>query len=222
MKVLVVEDDETLLELICTKLKENGFLCEGAENAQDALLYLKAEEFDVICLDIMLGKDSGINLCKDIRDLNKESSIVFISAIADLSTKTKGFEDCLADDYLTKPFSIEELILRIKAVVRRKHNIKDNIVKLRENVLYDMDKKVLIVDGEEKELTKKLACIIETLILKAGKLVSYETLMQNCWDMAEAPSQDSIRTHLKLLRKLLKEENKDIIRNVPGLGYRLV
>lgn len=222
MKVLIVEDDKVLSDLLCKKLKENDFLCEYALTVQDAILYLKSEQYDVVCLDIMLGKDSGIDLCNEVRQLNKEASIIFISAISDLSTKTKGFEECLADDYLTKPFSVEELILRIKAVIRRKHNIKDSLVKLRENVLYDMDRKILIVDGEERELTKKLACILETLILRVGKLVSYETLMQNCWDMAEAPSQDSIRTHLKLLRKLLKEENKNIIRNVPGLGYRLV
>lgn len=222
MKVLVVEDDKDLASILCQKLKDNGFICDAVSDAFDALLYIKSESFDIICLDIMLGKDNGINLCNEIRNLNKEASIIFISAISDLSTKTKGFEECLADDYLTKPFSADELILRIKAVIRRKYNIKDNIVKIRDNILYDMDRKVLIVDGEEKELTKKLACILETLIFKAGKLVSYETLMQNCWDMSETPSQDSIRTHLKLLRKLLKEENKNIIRNIPGLGYRLV
>ncbi len=221
MKVLIIEDDKDIASLIEEKLSKEKFCVKLLEDL--ALLKEEIEfgDYDVVLLDIMLGKENGLRICKEIRSLKKDIIIVFISAISDFEIKEKGFEDCYADDYIVKPFSIDELLLRLRAIARRRLGSFSNIFEIKKDLKYDISKKCLIINGKEIELSKKLACLLEVLIFNGGALVSYEKLMNSCWDLAETPTYEAIRTHIKTIRKLLGEEFKDVIKNVSGIGYKL-
>ena len=217
MKVLIVEDNYELNKTLKEILELNGYLVESAYDGEEALDYVLSGDYDIIVLDILLPKLDGYDVCKIIRDKGIKTPVLMLTAKGTIQDKVKGL-DIGADDYLVKPFDIEELLARIRALIRRNSTEKSDIVKI-DNIEIDFTNREVRKNGKKLIVPPKLFCILEQLVRNRGKVVSYETLMNKCWDINDYPTKENVRANIKLLRKLLG--NKDIIHNVLGVGYKI-
>ncbi|RMA93071.1 response regulator transcription factor [Hydrogenothermus marinus] len=217
MKILIVEDNKDLNETIKEILEINGFLSDSAYDGEEALDFIQNFDYDLIILDIMLPKIDGFQVCKEIRDKGIDTPVLMLTAKDTTKDKVKGL-DIGADDYLVKPFEIEELIARIKALIRRTSSQKKDIIKIS-NYIFDLKNRKVFKDNQEIQLTPKLFCILEQLLRNRGNIVSYESLMNKCWDINDYPTKETVRANIKLLRKTLND--KDLIKNITGVGYKI-
>lgn len=218
MKVLLVEDNIGLNASLKEILELNGYIVDGAFDADEALNFLQNSFYDVIILDVMLPDIDGFTLLKLIREKGIKTPVIMLTAKDQLRDKVKGLE-LGADDYITKPFEVEELLARIKAVVRRSSVEKSDVVKI-DDLEVDLSSRKVKKDGKEIDLTPKLFCILEQLVRNRGKIVTYEMLYGKCWEITEVPSNETLRANIKLLRKLIDPEKK-IIKTISGVGYRI-
>ncbi|MFN3787622.1 MAG: response regulator transcription factor [Sulfurihydrogenibium azorense] len=218
MKVLLVEDNIGLNASLKEILELNGYIVDGAFDADEALNFLQNSFYDVIILDVMLPDIDGFTLLKLIREKGIKTPVIMLTAKNQLRDKVKGLE-LGADDYITKPFEVEELLARIKAVARRSSVEKSDVVKI-DDLEVDLSSRKVKKDGKEIDLTPKLFCILEQLVRNRGKIVTYEMLYGKCWEITEVPSNETLRANIKLLRKLIDPEKK-IIKTISGVGYRI-
>ncbi|WP_457638766.1 response regulator transcription factor [Persephonella sp.] len=217
MKILVVEDNTELNHTLKEILELNGFLVDTVFDGEQALEYLNLYDYDLVILDIMLPKIDGFKVCQLMREKGDYTPVLMLTAKDATSDKVKGL-DIGADDYLVKPFDIEELLARVRALIRRVSTEKSNIVQIGD-ITVDLEKREVYKDGKSLIITPKLFCILEQLIRNRGKVVTYESLMNKCWDITDYPSRETVRANIKLLRKIL--QSKDIIHNVSGVGYKI-
>ncbi len=217
MKILIVEDNVELNKTLKEILELNGYLVESAYDGEEALDFILTGDYDLIILDILLPKLDGYEVCKIVRDKGIKTPILMLTAKGTIQDKVKGL-DIGADDYLVKPFEVEELLARIRALIRRNSTEKSDIVRI-DNIEIDFTNREVRKDGKKLIVPPKLFCILEQLVRNRGKVVSYETLMNKCWDINDYPTKENVRANIKLLRKLLG--NKDIIHNVLGVGYKI-
>ncbi|NPA58509.1 MAG: response regulator transcription factor [Aquificae bacterium] len=217
MKVLVVEDNVELNNTLKEILELNGYLVDTVYDGEQALDFLDLYDYDLVILDIMLPKIDGFQVCKIMREREDYTPVLMLTAKDTTSDKVKGL-DIGADDYLVKPFDIDELLARVRALIRRVSTEKSNVVKIGD-ITVDLDKREVFRDGKSLIITPKLFCILEQLVRNRGKVVTYESLMNKCWDITDYPSRETVRANIKLLRKIL--QNKDIIHNVSGVGYKI-
>ncbi len=217
MKILVVEDNKELNNTLKEILELNGYYVDTVFDGEEALEHMKMYDYDAVILDIMLPKIDGFKVCQIVRERNDDTPILMLTAKDTTQDKVKGL-DIGADDYLVKPFEIEELLARVRALIRRVSTEKSNIVKIK-GITIDLDKREVYRDGKSLIITPKLFCILEQLIRNRGKVVTYESLMNKCWDITDYPSRETVRANIKLLRKILQD--KDIIQNVSGVGYKI-
>lgn len=218
MKVLLVEDNIGLNASLKEILELNGYIVDGAFDADEALNFLQNSFYDVIILDVMLPDIDGFTLLKLIREKGIKTPVIMLTAKDQLRDKVKGLE-LGADDYITKPFEVEELLARIKTVARRSSVEKSDVVKI-DDLEVDLSSRKVKKDGKEIDLTPKLFCILEQLVRNRGKIVTYEMLYGKCWEITEVPSNETLRANIKLLRKLIDPEKK-IIKTISGVGYRI-
>ncbi|RUM60354.1 MAG: DNA-binding response regulator [Persephonella sp.] len=217
MKILIVEDNVELNKTLKEILELNGYLVESAYDGEEALDFILTGDYDLIILDILLPKLDGYEVCKIVRDKGIKTPILMLTAKGTIQDKVKGL-DIGADDYLVKPFEVEELLARIRALIRRNSTEKSDVVKI-DDIEIDFTNREVRKDGKKLIVPPKLFCILEQLVRNRGKVVSYETLMNKCWDINDYPTKENVRANIKLLRKLLG--NKDIIHNVLGVGYKI-
>lgn len=215
--MLIVEDNYELNRTLKEILELNGYLVESAYDGEEALDYILSGDYDIIILDILLPKLDGYEVCKIIRDKGIKTPVLMLTAKGTIQDKVKGL-DIGADDYLVKPFEIEELLARIRALIRRNSTEKSDVVKI-DNIEIDFTNREVRKDGKKLIVPPKLFCILEQLVRNRGKVVSYDTLMNKCWDINDYPTKENVRANIKLLRRLLG--NKDIIHNVLGVGYKI-
>ena len=218
MKVLLVEDNVGLNASLKEILELNGYIVDGAFDADEALNFLQNSYYDVIILDVMLPDIDGFALLKILREKGIKTPVIMLTAKDQLKDKVKGLE-LGADDYITKPFEVEELLARIKAVVRRSSSEKTDLVKI-EDLEIDLSSRKVKKNGQEIDLTPKLFCILEQLVRNRGRVVTYEMLYGKCWEITEIPTNETLRSNMKLLRKLIDPEKK-IIKTISGVGYRI-
>ncbi len=217
MKILIVEDNEELNNTLKEILEINGYNVETAFDGEEAIDFATYSEYDAIILDIMLPKIDGYKVCQILRQKGIKTPILMLTAKDTLQDKVKGL-DIGADDYLVKPFEIEELLARIRALIRRASTEKSDIIKIGD-ITVDLSKREIVRNGKKLVITPKLFCILEQLLLNRGKVVTYENLMNKCWGINDYPTKETVRANIKLLRRIL--ENKDIIQNISGVGYKI-
>lgn len=217
MKILIVEDNVELNNSLKEILEISGYLVESAYDGEEALDYILSGEYDLIILDILLPKLNGYEVCKVIREKGIKTPVLMLTAKGTIQDKVKGL-NIGADDYLVKPFDIDELIARIKALLRRASTDKADTVQIGDLEI-DFDTREVKKKGKKIIVPPKLFCILEQLVRNRGKVVSYETLMNKCWDINDYPTKENVRANIKLLRRLL--EDKDLIHNVVGVGYKI-
>ncbi|MGC4022248.1 MAG: response regulator transcription factor [Cyclobacteriaceae bacterium] len=221
MKLLLIEDEKDLAESILSYLKGNDIHCEHSSTSESALDKISAHDYDCILLDLMLPDGNGMEILKELKKENKTEGIIIISAKETLQTKIEGLT-LGADDYLTKPFHLSELLARILALVRRKSFSGNNAVRFQE-IEIDLVSKSVLVHGKEVDLTKKERDLLLFLIGNKNKVLSKGTIAEHLsGDMADMlDNHDFVYAHIKNLKKKLHEGgSKDYIKTVYGLGYK--
>jgi two-component system, OmpR family, alkaline phosphatase synthesis response regulator PhoP len=218
-RILIVDDEEDLCEILQYNLSNEGFYTEVAHSAEDALR-LQVADFDLILLDVMMGAISGFKFADRLRkELNIEVPVIFLTAKDTENDKLTGF-NLGADDYVSKPFSINELTARIKAVLRRSHTDKVTNKSIMQFNGIDLDtvRKRVIIDGERVELTKKEYEILKLLLENQGKVFSREDLLSRIWGQDIIVTERTVDVNITRLRTKLGKFGSNL-RNKTGYGY---
>ena len=220
MRVLVVEDDLDLIELLAEGLSMYGYAVDKATDGEQAIDMAYVETYDVIVLDINLPKKDGFEVLEEIRDFNKEVNVIMLTARSDIDDRVRGL-DFGANDYMVKPFDLKELDARMRALLRRKSVTEAPILEAGD-MTFDTTTREAFVGNQKLNLTQKETGILEYLFLNKEKYVSSEELIEHVWDANADSFSNSVRVHMSSLRKKIKKasgENK--IENVIGKGYRI-
>jgi DNA-binding response OmpR family regulator len=217
MKILIVEDNNNLRELIKRFLEKNRYIVDEADNGKQALQQIKIGEYDCVLLDLNLPGIDGLEVAKKVRETNVNVPIVILTARSQIYNKLEGF-DIGADDYITKPFDMKELLARINAVVRRSSENKANFLKFGSMSIYPEKNEVVTVNKKAIFLSNKEMGVLEYMIRNKGRIVSSEELLEHVWDREVDFFSDTVKTHMKTLRKKLDQEKKHI-KTVRGKGY---
>lgn len=217
-KILVVEDDNQIQELIVEFLSSQDYDVDVANDGVEGYEKFKESKYDLVILDVMMPRLDGHSLCKMIRNLDKEVSIIFLTALGDEESEIKGF-DLNADDYISKPFSFNILIKRVEAVLRRKQKeAKESVILEFEGLKLDLQTFKSYIDNEEIELTLKEFNILKLMINSYPTVVSREKLIEKIWGYEYFGDTRVIDAHMKNIRKKIK---KDYIKTIKGVGYVL-
>ncbi|MGC8868373.1 MAG: response regulator transcription factor [Sulfurihydrogenibium sp.] len=221
MKILIVEDDKELSNLIAKRLKDEGFTVQQAFDAEEGISYATYDNYDVIILDIMLPKMSGYQVIEHLKNKKIKTPILVLSAKGEIEDKVKGLQ-LGADDYLTKPFSFPELIARIQALIRRSKNIEE-ISKLKyADLTMDLLKKEVYRNGKKIDLTAKEFELLKYLLENAERIVTRNMILENVFDIDFDIESNVVDVHIHRLRdKVDKGFEKKLIHTVRGFGYVL-
>lgn len=221
MKLLLIEDERELAESIKSYLTGHGFICELADNTKAAIDKISAYEYDCILLDLMLPDGNGFEILNALKRQNKTEGVIITSAKDTLENKIEGLQ-LGADDYLTKPFHLSELLVRIQALIRRKNFKGNNLISYHE-IEIDTLSKTVKVNSRKIEFTKKEIDLLLYLIGNENKVLSKGAIAEHLsGDMADMlENHDFVYAHIKNLKNKLKDAGcKDYIKTVYGLGYK--
>jgi DNA-binding response OmpR family regulator len=223
VNILLAEDDFNLGFVIVDQLKMDGYQVTLATDGMDALQRFNEKEFHLCIFDVMMPKKDGFTLASDIRKINSEIPILFLTAKTMTEDKVQGFKSG-GDDYLTKPFSVEELQLRIKALLRRV-NIKmdkpeDKILPLG-LFLFDTENICLMLNDTKKSLTKKEAQILKLLYKFKGQVLPREVILNAVWGQDDYFVGRSLDVFITKLRKYLRDDESITLSNIHGVGFKL-
>lgn len=223
IKILIVDDEEHIRELIKFNLEKNQYKVVCAENGIDALKVAKEEMPQLILLDLMLPGMDGYDVCKEIRSNPNLSKIpiIMITAKGEEFDKILGLE-LGADDYLTKPFSVRELVARVKAVLRRINmKYEDNVLRF-ESIEINFDKHEVIKNDKKVDLTLKEFELLEILCKNKGRVLTREFLLDKIWGYEFVGETRTVDVHIRHLRKKIENDDKNpkFIQTIRGIGYR--
>ena len=220
VKILVVEDDEKLNQIVCTYLNDSGFQAKGCLNANNAYEEMYNNLYDLIISDIMMPGIDGFEFAKSVRQVNPTIPILFMSAKDDLSSKQKGFQIGI-DDYMVKPIELGELLLRVRALLRRANIEMERRITVG-NLLLDADGMSAEIDGQEVNLTTREFNIIYKLLSYPKKTFSRAQLMDEVWGVESDTSLRAVDVYVTKLRDKLSACDGFKIVTVRGLGYKVV
>jgi DNA-binding response OmpR family regulator len=219
IKILIVEDEKEMASFIELELNHEGYKTDKCYDGETACELVSNNNYDVVLLDIMLPKLNGFEACRRIRKV-KNTPIIMITAKGDITDKVNGL-DVGADDYLTKPFEIEELFARIRAILRRndKQKAKDNIIKVSDLTL-DLNMKKVARQEKVIDLTKKEYELLEFLVKNNGLVISRDTIMEKVWGFEFFDDTQMVDVFIRYLRSKI-DDNFDhkLIKTVRGFGY---
>jgi DNA-binding response OmpR family regulator len=216
MKILLLEDDLLLNEIIEEHLESKAYEVHTVYTGDEAQELLYSENFDLLLMDVNVPNINGFELLEDIRDKNIKTPAIFITSAHMVEDLERGFK-AGCDDYIKKPFELKELDIRIENI-KRLHNISqsDNI-KVLDNIFLDVNNLTINMENNTFKIAQKESEVLQYLLKNKNKPVSVEELSLNVWAYEEAPIASTIRTYIKNLRKILGE---DSIINIRGVGYR--
>ena len=218
MKILLAEDEIDLNNVITRYLKKNGYSVDSVLDGEKALDYLEYGEYDLVILDIMMPKVDGFEVIKKLRNKGNHTSVLMLTARDSADDKVKGL-DLGADDYIVKPFDFNELLARIRAVVRRKYGNSSNKLMIGNLVLNTSEKSVTRA-GKQIELTGKEYEVLEYLMQSKNRILSRDQIKEHVWDFDYEGDSNIIDVLIKNIRKKIDVEGgKQIIYTKRGLGY---
>lgn len=221
MKVLLIEDEPELAASIQNYLSLNDFICETANTVKTALDKITSYSYDCILLDLMLSDGDGFMILKELKRLDKTEGVIIISAKETLDTRIEGF-NLGADDYLTKPFHLSELLVRLRALIRRKNFNGNNRISFNEIEL-DLLSKTVTANNKKLDITKKETDLLLYLIGNVNRVLSKSAIAEHLsGDMADMlDNHDFVYAHIKNLKKKLSDAGcGDYIKSVYGIGYK--
>jgi len=219
MKMLLVEDNISIRNVLRMSLEAQSFAVDEAPDGEVGSYLARTNEYDLIILDNVLPKKMGGHVCKEIRDEGITTPIIMLSAKSDTLDKVRIL-DLGADDYVTKPFSFEELLARMKAVLRRPSQIQDTVLHI-ESISLNCETQRVSKNNKNIYLTRKEFSLLEFLMKNKDKVISRAQIMEHVWDINANPFSNTIEAHVLSLRKKIGDTKKKIIQNVPGRGYRI-
>lgn len=220
MRLLIVEDEKELCDTVAKSLYGAGYEVDTCYDGDEALDYILSDDYDLIVLDLNLPGTDGMDILRELRKKNEETKVLILSARSQIADKVEGL-DAGANDYMEKPFHLQELEARIRSLTRRKFVQKDVCLECGE-LTFDTRKREAYAKGIPVALTRKENGILEYLILNQGRPVSQEELIEHVWDASVDSFSGSVRVHMSSLRKKLKAAlGYDPIVNKVGEGYEI-
>ncbi len=221
MKILLVDDDEALTELLVESLSKQHYVVDVALDGETGWDYCAAFDYDLVVLDVMLPKLDGVSFCRRLRDRGYQKPILLLTARNTRADKVMGL-DAGADDYVVKPFDVEEFAARIRALLRREGAALSPLL-TRGALSLNLNSREVTYGEQLLRLTPKEYGILELLLRHQTQVFSPAAILESLWSMAECPGEDTVRSHIKGLRRKLKAAGAaaDFIETVYGLGYRL-
>ena len=216
-KILVVEDEKDIQNIIKAFLENAEYKVETADDGLDAINFIQKNNYDLILLDIMLPKVDGFTICEMIRK-NSNVPIIILTALTDEESQLKGF-DKLADDYITKPFSMPVLLKHIEAIFRRTNNSNENTSILKyKNITLNTENYEVYVDNQKVTLTFREYEILKLFLENQGKVFTRDNILNSIWNYDYFGDDKIVNTHIKNIRKKLGYE---YIETVRGVGYKI-
>ncbi|MBQ9638020.1 MAG: response regulator transcription factor [Bacteroidales bacterium] len=222
IKLLVAEDDPNLGTILKAYLTQKGYTVFLAADGQQAIDLFRAGEIDACILDVMMPVKDGFTVAKEIRRVDKRIPILFLTAKNMESDKLKGFE-IGADDYVTKPFSMEELLARVNATIRRSfdENKPENNVFNLGHFVFDYNHMMLTINGESRKLTSKESELLRLFCMNFGQVVDRSSTLQKIWRDDSYFAARSMDVYITKLRKYLRPDESVQIVNIHGVGFKL-
>ncbi|KUI98373.1 response regulator [Vibrio sp. MEBiC08052] len=214
MRLLLVEDDVLLGQSMVTALSRQGYTVDWLERGAGVVTALKTEQFTAIILDLMLPDIGGFEVLKAVRRAGYSLPIMILTARDEIQDRVKGL-DGGADDYLVKPFALEELLARLRVMIRRLSGATDSQVEVGDLVL-SLDRQVVLYQGQALKLTNNEFKLLASLMNQAGRVMSKEQLQQSLHGWDEGSSDNAIEVHIHNLRKKVPG---NVIKNIRGVGY---
>lgn len=220
IKILVVEDDNAMNKFVSTYLRGSGYDVKSCYDGEEALEYLSENAVNVIISDIMMPRIGGFELASNVRSYDKVTPIIFMSAKDDKPSKMYGYQLGI-DDYVTKPFDVDELMMKISVLLRRSKIEVEHRVEVG-NLLMDSDEHSAVVDGEEIALTVREFNILFKLLSYPKKTFTRSALMEEFWDYDSSATSRSVDVYMAKIREKTAKCNGFEIQTVHGLGYKAV
>jgi two-component system alkaline phosphatase synthesis response regulator PhoP len=224
--VLIVEDEENLLKIIKLNLELEGYSVTPAITGIEALKEFRKNNFDLILLDVMLPEMNGFDVCEEIRKENKEVPILFLTAKGSGEDRVQGLK-LGADDYLTKPFNLEELLLRIQILLKRSNNNKPtsstpNSFKFGNNEINFITYEIKDVNGDKSQISKREIALLKLLIERKGEVISREEILDKVWGTDVYPSSRTIDNYILAFRKYFEKNQREPehFHSIRGVGYK--
>lgn len=218
MKILYLEDDFALRQTIQEFLEDQEFEVTVVKDGEEALEILYKQNFDLLLLDVQVPKLDGFKLLELLRESNITTPTIFTTSLNSIDDLSTGYE-IGADDYIKKPFELKELLLRIKALLKREYHLENNLIKINDEITFDINTHILSIKNEKHTLNPKETQLLKLLYKNKNSCVTFDMIFETVWSFEEENNYESLRTYIKNLRKLLGKEK---IQNIKKQGYMFV
>lgn len=221
MRILLVEDDERITKALAEALMDHHYVVDIVQDGQMGWEFMESADYDLIILDVMLPGINGIKLCQKLRQQGKNTPVLMLTAKDTSADKVLGL-DVGADDYVIKPFDLQELLARIRALLRRGNSVLPPVLEWG-NLRLDPNSCEVTYAEKLLSLTPKEYGLLELFLRSPGRVLSREIILEHLWSFEDIPGEDTVKTHIKRLRQKLKTVGvpSTLIETVYGLGYRL-
>lgn len=221
MKILIIEDNKALCDNINLYLSNEGYTVNTAYDGNEALLYIKEQIYDLILLDCMLPGVSGLSILKQLRQLNKHTYVILVTALGSIEDRVTGL-DLGADDYLVKPFAMEELLARIRALIRRPSKWDDTHTIILGNTTLDLTNNSLISSNKHCSLSKREGQLLEYFFKHPNSTLQRATLLAHVWNTEASIEDGNLDNYIYFLRRRLNVIHSDLqLKTVRGIGFIL-
>lgn len=220
MRILIAEDEKTLNATLKKRLEEQSYSVDACLDGQEALDYLDSAEYDVVLLDIMMPKKSGLEVLRALRKKGRQTPVLLLTAKDSIEDRVDGL-DAGADDYLVKPFAFEELMARIRVMLRKKSGQSSNLLSVGDLTL-DLGTHTVVRDGQPISLSSREFALLRYLVMNQGMILSRNQIEQHIWNYDYEGSSNMIDVYIRYLRKKIDDPfEKKLIHTVRGAGYVL-
>lgn len=215
-KILLLEDDLNLSETVSEYLEDSGFEVSCVYDGDEAIELIYEHNFDLLLLDVNVPNKNGFEVLKEVRKNNKKTAAIFITSLNSMDSLEEGFNSG-CDDYIRKPFELKELLIRVKTILKKEFSNKNELVQITHTITFNSISNELKDNGVEIKLNLKESKLLKFFLQHPNQLLSHEMIYDHVWEYDEEYSDNSLRTYIKNLRKIL---GKDTIVSLKKLGYR--
>lgn len=221
MKILLVEDDVELSTAVKYRLEKEDFTVDVCNDGEEGLYYMREDLYDLVILDRMLPSMDGVTVIKEARKNHVSTPVIFLTALGDLKDKITGL-DCGADDYMVKPFAFEELLARIRCLMRRPGKWDDSVVLSLEDIIYNPETKRLSNGDKECTLSKREGDLLEIFLRNPGQTLPRSVLLNRVWGSDSDVEEGNLDNYIHFLRRRLKTVESSLnLKTIRGVGYQI-